>query len=93
MKPAAPPITPRGTEEGEIDRITMVITKRDSNGADGASPKHGALEFCEYGLLTLEGPAGDSASVGPKGNGDDPEDTTGIGGTNRTNTGTVERDK
>ena len=89
MEPAAPPITPRGTEEGEIDRITMVSTQRHSNGADGARPKRGALKCCEYGLLAPEGPAGDSSSVGSKGNGDNPEDTTGIGGTDRTNTRTV----
>ena len=66
-------------------------TQRYYDGADGARPEHGVLARREYGLLALEDTAGDPAAAGPQGSGDNPKDTTGIGGTDGRETGAGER--
>ena len=83
MNPGAPPITPQRMAEGESDRITMVSMQRHSDGANCARPKHSALVHRKYGLLAPEGPAGDPAATGTKGDGENPENTTWTRGTNR----------
>ena len=60
--------------------------QRHSEGNNGARPGHGALTHCEYGLLTLERPAGNLASARPQGSRDNPEDTMGTGDTDRMET-------
>ena len=81
MELAAVPTTPWGTTEGESGGITMVRMQRHSDGSGSTRPEHGALTRSEYGLLAPEGPAGNPSVAGPQENGDNPEVTTGTGGT------------
>ena len=83
LEPAPPSITPWDTSEGERAGGLQVCMQRNSDGASGARPKHGALACRKYGLLVPEGPAGDLAVSGHQGSGYDPKETTGTGGTSR----------
>ena len=66
---------------------------RRPDGADGASPEHGALARREYGLLVLEEPAGNPAAAELQGSGDSPENISETGCTDRRETGTGERNR
>ena len=87
QEPTVPPITRRGMAEGKRVEVSM---QRHPNGADSARPKHGMLARREYGFMAPEepeNPAGDPAATGPQGSGDNPEYTTGTGGTDERETG------
>ena len=61
-----------------------MITQRNSNG----------VFMCrKYGLMTTEGSMGNTATAGTLESGDNHKETTGIGDTNGTDTGTGEQNR
>ena len=64
---AAPPSALRRTAEGGRGGIKQVSTQRNSDGTNGARPKHGALARRKYGLLVPAGTVVDPYNVGDPG--------------------------
>ena len=73
------------------DQIVELSTKRHTDGAYSARPEYSALVCREYTLLLPEEPAGDPAAAWPQWSVGSPEGTMGIGGIDRRETRTMER--
>ena len=86
--PEAPHIPQRGMAKGNIVELS---TKRHTDGAYSARPEYSALVCREYTLLLPEEPAGDPAAAWPQWSVGSPEGTMGIGGIDRRETRTMER--
>ena len=87
QEPKATQNPKRGMEEGRIGEVRL---HRHPGGANGATPKHGALACHKYGLLGPEERVGDPTTAETQGIRDSTEDTSEIGRIYGRGTGTGE---